>query len=128
MEQYEVAVVYHPDLDIDLEKGAQKVKKIITDTGASIVEEDVWGKRKLAYPIKGVEHGVYAFYTVEMDGSSITKIESSFGITEEIIRFLVTKQDLAAIAKAKKAKAQRKKPDAADKPAADDKKESDKDS
>ncbi len=123
MEQYEVAIVYHPDLDLDLEKGAQKVKKILEDNNAKIVSDDVWGKRKLAYPVKGQEQGVYAFYTVEMAGSSITKIESTLGITEEVIRFLVTKLDHAAIAKAKEAKAQRKKPEAESKDEAKEEKD-----
>lgn len=33
MNQYEIAVLYHPDLEIDLEKAAGKVKKLFTDNG-----------------------------------------------------------------------------------------------
>lgn len=108
MDIYEVAVLYHPDLEIDLEKGASKVKQIIKDAGGELKNEDVWGKRRLAYDIAGNEHGVYAFYEVEMPGTAVTKIEASLNITDEVIRFLVTKLDKEAIEKAKAFKAKRK--------------------
>ncbi len=66
MNQYEAAVLYHPDLEIDLEKPANKVVKLFTDNGGKVVNTDNWGKRKLAYPIKRNEYAVYVFYTVEL--------------------------------------------------------------
>lgn len=109
MNQYEIAVLYHPDLEIDLEKAADKVKKIFTDNGGKVVNEDNWGKRKLAYPIKKNEHAVYVFYTVELPAESIRKVESTLNITDEVIRFLITRPDLKAIAKAEALKAEKAK-------------------
>src|SRR5882757_1988702 len=105
MNQYEIAVLYHPDLEIDLDKAAARVTKIFTDNGGKGVSEDNWGKRKLAYDIKGNEHAVYVFYTVELPGEAVRKVESTLNITDEVIRFLITKPDLRAIAKAEAAKA-----------------------
>lgn len=105
MNQYEIAILYHPDLEIDLEKASSRVTKIFTDNGGTIVSEDNWGKRKLAYDIKGNEHAVYVFYTVELPGESVRKVESILNITDEVIRFLITRPDLKAIAKADAAKA-----------------------
>lgn len=107
MDQYEIAVLYHPDLEVDLTKAEDRVKKIITDNGGKVVSDDNWGKRKLAYAIKGNEHAVYVFYTVELPGASVQKVESTLNITDEVIRFLITKPDLKAIAKAEKAKAEK---------------------
>lgn len=109
MNQYEVAVLYHPDLEIDLEKASKRVEKIFTDNGGKIKSTDIWGKRKLAYPIKKNEHAVYVFYTVEFPGSSVAKVESTLNITDEVIRFLITRPDLKAIAKAEAAKAEKAK-------------------
>ena len=64
-----------------------------------------WGKKKLAYKIKNHDMGVYVFYTAEIPGESIRKIESVLNITDEVIRFLITRPDLKAIAKAEAAKA-----------------------
>ncbi len=107
MNQYEVAVLYHPDLEIDLEKATSKVEKIIADNKGKIVKADDWGKRKLAYPIKKQEHAVYVFYTVDLPSESVQKVERTFNITDEIIRFLITKPDLKAIAKAEVLKAEK---------------------
>jgi len=105
--QYEVAVLYHPDLEVDLSKAEDKVKKIISDNGGKVVSEDNWGKRKLAYNIKGNEHAIYVFYTVEMPGEAIKRIEGSLNIATEVVRFLITKPDLKAIAKADALKAEK---------------------
>ena len=105
MNQYEIAVLYHPDLEIDLDKAASRVTKIFTDNGGKVVSEDNWGKRKLAYVIKGSEHAVYVFYTVDLPAQNVRKVESTLNITDEVIRFLITKPDLKAIAKAEAEKA-----------------------
>ncbi|HVX58026.1 MAG TPA: 30S ribosomal protein S6 [Candidatus Saccharimonadales bacterium] len=107
MHQYEIAVLYHPDLEVDLSKAEERVKKIVTDNGGKVVKDDNWGKRKLAYPIKGNEHAVYVFYTVELPGEAVQKVESTLNIAGEVIRFLITRPDLKAIAKAEALKAEK---------------------
>lgn len=105
MQQYEIAVLYHPDLEIDLEKATSRVEKIFADNGGKVVKSDNWGKRKLAYPIKKNEHAIYVFYIVELPAESVRKVESTLNITDEVVRFLITRPDLKAIAKAEAAKA-----------------------
>lgn len=109
MNQYELAVLYHPDLEIDLEKATKKVEKIITDNGGKVTNTDNWGKRKLAYSIKKHESAVYVFYTVEMPSEAVKKIEATLNITDEVIRFLVTRPDLKKQAKADVEKADKAK-------------------
>lgn len=113
MNQYEVAVLYHPDLEIDLEKATSRVEKIFTDNGGEIKNTDNWGKRKLAYPIKKNEHAVYVFYTVEFPAQNVRKVESILNITDEVIRFMITRPDLKAIAKAEALKEEKAKKAAA---------------
>ena len=124
MNQYEIAVLYHPDLEVDLTKAEERVSKIITDNGGKITATDNWGKRKLAYPIKRQEHAVYVFYTVEMPGEGIAKVESTLNITDEVIRYLIVRPDLKAIAKAEAAKAEKAKKAEARGDRADDSEES----
>lgn len=107
MNQYEIAVLYHPDLEVDLEKATSRVEKIFTDNGGKVVNTDNWGKRKLAYNIKSNESAIYVFYTVELPADAVRKVESTLNITDEVIRFLITRPDLKAIAKAEKLKAEK---------------------
>lgn len=109
MNQYEIAILYDPDLEIDLEKATSRVEKIFTDNGGKIINADNWGKRKLAYPIKKNESAVYVFYTLELPAESVRKVEGILNITDEVIRFLITRPDLKAIAKADAAKAEKAK-------------------
>ena len=109
MNTYEIAVLYHPDLEIDLGKAEERVKKIIADNKGKITKTDNWGKRKLAYQIKKQDFAVYVFYAVEIPAENVAKVEQTFNITDEIIRFLITKPDLKAMAKAEAMREQKAK-------------------
>jgi len=102
---YDIAILYDPDLEVDLEKATSRVEKIFTDNGAKVTNTDNWGKRKLAYTIAKHDMAIYVFYTVEMPGANVQKLESILNITDEVIRFMITKPDLKAMAKAEAAKA-----------------------
>ena len=123
MNSYEIGILYDPDLEVDLEKATARVEKIFTDNGANITNTDNWGKRKLAYPIKKHESAVYVFYTAEIPGQNVRKIESTLNITDEVIRFLIVKPDLKKIAKAEALKAKQAARRTSDSDESDDKKE-----
>jgi len=109
LNSYEIAVLYHPDLEIDLDKAESRIKKIIADNGGNITKTDNWGKRKLAYTVKKQEFAVYVFYTVDMPAENVAKVEQTFNITDEIVRFLITRPDLKAMAKAEAQRAEKAK-------------------
>ena len=109
MNQYEIAVLYDPQLEVDLSKAEAKVTKLFTDNGGKVTKTDNWGKKKLAYQIAKHDHAVYVFYTVEMPGTGVAKVESTLNITDEVIRYLISRPDLKAIAKAEEAKAEKAK-------------------
>jgi small subunit ribosomal protein S6 len=109
LNQYEVAVLYHPDLEIDLDKASKKVEQIITDSGGKIGKVDNWGKRKLSYPINKQDFAVYVFYTVEMPAEGVKKVDETLNITDEVIRHMLTRPDLKAMAKAEKLRAEKAK-------------------
>ena len=124
---YELAVLYHPDLEIDIDKAEGKVTKIITDNGGEITNKESWGKRKTAYPVKTHEHAVYVFYTMSIEPTSVMKVESVLNITDEVIRYLIVKEDEKAVSKAASYKAKRKLPEGVTEDRArDDKEEGDK--
>lgn len=121
--QYEIGVLYHPDLEIDLDKATEKVQKIFTDNGGEVTATDNWGRRKLAYPIRRHEYAVYVFYTVNLPGESIRKIEGLMNITDEVLRFLVVRPDHKKIAKAEALRAEKARKAEARKAAGEDDRE-----
>lgn len=89
MRKYEIAVVLHPDLEIDLESTLEKIEAILTKNGGKISKKDNWGKRKLAYRINKQDWGIYVFYQVDTEPEQVAKINQTLRITEEVMRYLI---------------------------------------
>jgi small subunit ribosomal protein S6 len=109
VDSYELAVLFHPDLEIDLDKATSQIEKLVKEADGKITATDNWGKRKLAYKIAGHEHAVYVFYTLDLPAAGVKTLNNALNITDEVIRFLITKPDLKAIAKAEAMKVSRDK-------------------
>ena len=59
MKNYELTVVFHPDIEMNLDPALDKVKKIIKANGGEIIKEENEGKKLLSYDIDGQEFGIY---------------------------------------------------------------------
>lgn len=90
---YELTVLFHPDLEIDLEKPVKKVEDIIADNGGKVVKQDNWGKRRLAYPIKKQDFAVYVLFEVAISPASASKVQGLLNITDEVVRYLMVEKD-----------------------------------
>lgn len=108
MRDYELVVLLHPDLEIDLEKPLAKVRKLIADGKGEIVKEDNWGKRKLAYRIKGEDFAVYEYMEVKLPAEAVRKLQDSLNIADEVLRYLLTAIDLKERAAREAAEAEAK--------------------
>ena len=93
MKEYELTVLIHPDLEIDLETPLKKVREIITSNGGKIVKEDNWGKKKLAYQINDQDYAVYVLFNLELPADAPLKISNILNITDEAIRYLLVRKD-----------------------------------
>ena len=89
MRHYEVAVVSHPDLEMDLERASTKIETAITSLGGKINKKDNWGKRKLAYPINKQAWGIYTFYQISIAPSEVQALDNSLRINDEVMRYLI---------------------------------------
>lgn len=119
MKQYELTVLFHPDLEMNLTPATDKVEKIISDNGGHITNATNEGKRRLAYSIKGNDFGLYYFYELELPAEVPSKIESVLAITDEVIRSLLVKVDPRKL-KAEAKRAARKVPAEASSEESDD--------
>ena len=93
MKEYELSILFHPDLEMNLDPALEKVKKIIKTSGGKITKEEPEGKKRLSYPIKGNDFALYYFFNAELPAEAPAKISNSLGITDEVIRYLVVKSD-----------------------------------
>ena len=94
MNKYELAVVVSAKIEDD-ERAAtiEKVKEIITKHGGTITNVDELGKKRLAYDVQKMREAFY--YFIQFDGQSTvpTEIESRVRLMENVVRYLVVKQD-----------------------------------
>lgn len=93
MTQYELTVLINPDLESEIEKPLTKIKGIIKDAGGSVVKEDNWGKKKLAYSIKREDFAIYVGFDLELPADAPLKISNTLNITDEVLRYLLVKTD-----------------------------------
>ena len=110
MKEYELTVLIHPDLEVDLEAPLDKVRKLVADAGGKVLAEDNWGKKKLAYRINNQDFAVYVQLNVELPAEAPLKISNMLNITDEVLRYLLVKVDekgRALLAEAKKRAAER---------------------
>jgi small subunit ribosomal protein S6 len=93
MREYELMFIVHPDLEATaFEEVVDRIKEWITEEGGKVVKEDLWGKRKLAYPIQKKEEGQYVLLDTELPTSAVAVIERNLRFLEPVMRFLITQK------------------------------------
>lgn len=99
MKNYETVFILTPVLSDDQMKDAVlRFKKVLTDNKAKVVNEELWGLKKLAYPIQHKSTGFYVLIEFEAAPETIDALETEFRREEKVMRFLTTSLDKHAIA------------------------------
>ncbi len=94
MNKYETVFILTPVLsDVQMKEAVEKFAKVLTDNGATIVNEELWGLRKLAYPIQKKSTGFYTLIEFDADPTIIGNLETAYRRDERVIRFLTFKLD-----------------------------------
>ncbi len=94
MRQYETAFLITPKLEEEeMEKLIQKMAEVVKKNKGKMVNIEKWGKRKLAFAIKGLEEAVYVFFHYQGNAAIPIELERRFRQTETIIRYLTLKKE-----------------------------------
>lgn len=65
----------------------KKAESTLKKEKATVKQQFVWGRRRLAYPIDNQDYGVYHIWYVEGPGSALTELEHQFNLTDDVLRF-----------------------------------------
>ena len=92
MKTYELMMIIDPKLEKQaLETLTSDLRSELDVHGLSIVKEDVWGVRDMAYTINGSKQGYYLVYTLSpADRLDIPGLNKVFGIKKGLWRYLLT--------------------------------------
>ncbi|MBQ4007557.1 MAG: 30S ribosomal protein S6 [Muribaculaceae bacterium] len=89
MNHYETVFILTPVLsDPQMKEAVEKFKGVLTDNGATIVNEENWGLRKLAYPIQKKSTGFYTLIEFDAEPTIVKILETAFRRDEKVLRFL----------------------------------------
>ena len=103
MNQYETVFILTPVLSDDqMKETVNKFKGLLTDNGAEMLNEELWGLKKLAYPIQKKSTGFYVLFEFKAEPTLIKKLETNFRRDEKVIRFQTVKLEKYAIEYAEK--------------------------
>ena len=89
MKPYELLLIITPDHDeSEAEALTENVRGII-ENGGTLLKVDVWGKKRLAYPIRKRSEGYYVLFIFESAPSFIAELNQSLRVIESILRYMV---------------------------------------
>ena len=96
---YETVIILTPVLsDQQMKDAVAKHVKYLQDNGATIVNQEEWGLKELAYPIQRKKTGYYALVEFNAEPTVIKGLDTEYRRDERIIRHLTTVLDKFAVA------------------------------
>jgi small subunit ribosomal protein S6 len=105
LRQYETGFVLSPALsEEETTQVVQQMAEIVAQKKGRMVKTDIWGKRRLAFPIKRFQEGVYVFFTYDGGGDVSVELERRFKQTDTVIRFMTVLKDPRDLARRKNKK------------------------
>ena len=94
MRDYETLYIINPTLEEDeIKNVVEKFKTLIQKNGGEVTDINEWGKRRLAYTVKNMNEGYYVLMRFKAEPAVVQDLERVFKITDEVIRYLITKQE-----------------------------------
>lgn len=96
---YELGIVINPEVGDEQARAlVERVTQIINNNNGQVVRVNAWGRRRLAYPIQRFRDGLYFFFDLKLDPSTIAEIERNIRVHEDIIRHLMKVRDPRVVA------------------------------
>jgi small subunit ribosomal protein S6 len=91
MRKYELVCLIQPDLDETAFNGLlDRVKAWVAESGGTVDKVDLWGKRRLAYPIRKQRESNYVLFNVSLDTKATVALEQNLRYTETVMRHMLT--------------------------------------
>jgi small subunit ribosomal protein S6 len=91
---YETMYILRPDIpEEEVESHVSKYRDIVIEAGGQVLDTQMRGKRRLAYPIAKHREGIYVQLNHDGDGQQVGPLERAMRLSEDVIRYLTVKQD-----------------------------------
>lgn len=91
---YEGLFLFPQSAAANLQGAVDHLKELLDRASAEIISFCKWDERKLAYEIKGNKRGVYFLTYFKAPASNLITLERHCNLSEQLLRFMITKADL----------------------------------
>jgi small subunit ribosomal protein S6 len=94
MKAYEVMLLIDPSLDEEAYAAVvDKASGVITGLGGVVDSSEDWGKRRLAYEVKGLSDGAYTVTHFHASPEAVAELDRVLHITDPVVRFMIVRRD-----------------------------------
>lgn len=76
--------------DEEVAAAVERVTSFVTERGGSVSEQETWGLRRLAYPIRRFQEGNYVLTRFALDAKDVVELDRGLNASEDVLRHLVT--------------------------------------
>ncbi len=92
MKSYDLVLIIQDNESI-VNETVKEIQEILASKKINILNQNNWGSRKLAYPIKKQVNGYYILFSISGDGKDVKDIEKNLIIKDNILRFRIFKEE-----------------------------------
>ncbi|MFV0286630.1 MAG: 30S ribosomal protein S6 [Demequina sp.] len=94
MRSYEMMVILDPEVDErTVAPSLEKYLNVVTTDKGTVDNVDVWGRRRLAYPIKKKNDGIYVVINFTAESATAKELDRQLGLNETILRTKLLRPD-----------------------------------
>ena len=91
---YETMYILRPDIpEEEVDSHLKKYSDLLEKSGTEVLDSQMRGKRRLAYPVAKHKEGVYVQLSHTGNGQQVAILEKAMRLSEDVIRYLTVKQD-----------------------------------
>ena len=88
MKGYESVIILDPNLNEEDQQGLiTKMEQLYQSNGGKVVNQASWGRRKLAYPVKKRDYGIYHLFYLDETPPALKAMETQFRFEDNIIKW-----------------------------------------
>ena len=96
---YELGLIIDPEVGDERTRAiVERVTQTIGANSGQVVRVNAWGRRRLAYPIDRHRDGLYFYFDLILEPTSVTEVERSLRVNEDVLRHLLKVRDSKIVA------------------------------
>lgn len=91
---YEVMIILDPSQDErTVAPSLDKFLEIVRKENGTVEKVDIWGKRRLAYPIAKKEEGIYVVLNLVCESATVQELDRVLNLNDSVLRTKVLRAD-----------------------------------